>query len=223
MTKTNDLRPAALIGRAWLLIGVLCAGSFLAACGGSPAPPVDTPAAHSPASLSVTRTLPPTWTPTSTFTPLPPTLTPTITPTPTATPTRDPARLCQDFELLSAPLDGASVGYDNRIAFSWRGAPPGMIVRVILLNQETDVGILVQWDSQQALNMTVDMALLPDTGVYDWTLSLYEVPQGDRCPVEGWFVRLTREESITPATEAPPSEAATPAPTGTLPKTPGAD
>jgi len=202
----GELRPADRISRAWSFVGILCIGLFLSACGTA----TDSPPVHTPLDTQVaktpgqTRTLPPTWTPTFTFTPAPPTPTPTITETPPPTSTRDPARLCQDFEVLAAPDDGVRVGYDERVAFSWQGAPPDMIVRVALLHRVTNEGILVEWDSHQALNMTVDMALLPVSGVYDWTLTLYEFPQGDQCAVEGWFERLTQEESITPTAESSP-------------------
>jgi len=131
-------------------------------------------------------------------------LIPTITPTPNA------AQVCEQFSLFSAPQKGARVPYDGRIAFSWTGAPADAEVRLAIWHRQTNQGILVQWPSNQSLNMPVEMLYLDDTGIYDWQLSLYYEALGDLCAVEGWFTRLRPTIPTPSSPETSTAEATAP-------------
>ena len=202
-------RPAGYLCRAlFLVIGLL----GMAACSDSTPPTSATPSLTPNASTVVVRTLPPTWTPSFTPSPLPPSPTPTATLTPTLPPALNPVTVCQDLEILSVPENGVRVDYSGRVAFSWRGAPASVTVRVVVWQRDSGEGVLVEWPSQQALNMPIEMSYLPDVGIYDWTFALYHPILGDLCPLEGWFERKTAAESSTPTPTA--TSPVTPATTG---------
>ncbi len=203
-------RPAGTICRALFVVMAVLA---IAGCSSDAKPPATTVPTLTPgAATIVVRTLPPTWTPSFTPTPLPPSPTPTATLTPTPQPTLDPLTVCEDLEIISVPEDGVGVDYSGRVAFSWRGAPASVTVRVVVWQRASGEGILVEWPSEQALNMPIEMSYLPDAGIYDWTFSLYHPILGDLCKLDGWFERRTVAESSTPTpTITPP---VTPATTG---------
>jgi hypothetical protein len=49
--------------------------------------------------------------------------------------------------------------------------------------------------------MAVDMAYLPEPGIYDWTFSVYFEALGDLCSHEGWFELLPDEDHLTGTAE----------------------
>jgi hypothetical protein len=96
--------------------------------------------------------------------------------------------LCQQFQVLAQPEQGASVAYGGVIGFAWQNAPSDSQL-VLSLVDSAGLETLFTLPPDLGFNAEIGLLNLPTWGDYRWRLSLFSEPYGELCPVEGAFFR----------------------------------
>jgi hypothetical protein len=144
-------------------------------------------------------TLPPTWTPTFTHTPAPPTATITpspVPPTPTITPTLSKTAICDAFYTTNNLRSGQIFAWDSKVSLYVSAVPPDATVRFVAIhhfNKESNRGADLPGGQANILQLPVKN--LPQTGQYDWTLSINIKAYGEICTQSGWFIAAGRNST----------------------------
>lgn len=136
-------------------------------------------------------TLPPTWTPS--FTPLP-SATFTLTPTPSLTPTLTAADICDGFKVLYELSPGEQFAWEGGIPILAGTEADDVVIRFNAVHQQTGESKLVEIPGGNMVVAELPANLLPQPGLYDWTLSVYSETYGDLCARSGTFIVLSPSE-----------------------------
>jgi hypothetical protein len=140
-------------------------------------------------------TLPPTWTPTATATPAPPTATITPTPTPTVTPTLSAEAICDNFFTTHNLRPGQYFPPDSTITIYMNRAAPDATVRFHAVQHWSGTNRGADLPGGQANILQLPIRNLPETGQYDWTLTVKSPAYGDICIQSGYFFVTSREST----------------------------